>query len=815
MSSSLQEINNVDRIRDKLNFLKAAKKANATQPKHLIKSGINQPVLCPKTKVQPLFSWADSAPRIGGGLINLGNSCFMNSSLQCIIYTAPFFNYCKQREHSRTCKSRSGFCSFCELEKLVLKASKCPTKQAFRPNTIFTNLKRLSSTLRPGRQEDAHEFIRVLLDSLHNVCCAPFKPQIKKDAKMVKHPIKELQYTSAVHRMWGGFLRSQVHCQACGKDSNTDDPMLGVSLATQSNLIRAFKKYTAKEQLTGTEKYFCEHCKKKQNAYKRMQILKPPPVLAVHLKRFEFSKSGNRIKKSEHVTFERELDIAPFVVDAKSAVKYELFGVLVHSGKSAYGGHYYSYVRAPGNESKRWFLMNDSSVSPADFGRVKQQQAYILMYQMTPATLEKHFKSTKESATPLKKPVKAKPHPVKQIPVVSKYDDSSYAPVPTELTYSSKVQRREEVTYAPKSQRHDELTYAGRGAQKSQRHDELTYAGRGVRHDDSSTYVPALQRQRSDERSDERKAPPSKADVLASSYLNLTNKRKKTIDDYKYDVSNRGDLSDRSSSGRLRSAGEIVSGRSDYIRGVSFSKGSNSRGYRNSPDLNVNIERTRYEVSKPPTYRPNEKFDTNSILNRWNMDDSPRTRKSKHISPQIKLDPDPMPPYKSFVSTSESSSYKSSFKKEENPYKPSFKKEENPYKPTYLKESYDSPYKSTYVKESKPFKTEDIEAPVISSRRTRGSEPPTPLTYYSSRVHKTTDPAPSIASSFSENPALDWADLIKESQPPNRGPKLDGSDGISNFRNRGASSYARPHGISTMRRNYSRDTYRQYRTIRT
>eukprot|EP00493_Phyllostaurus_siculus_P027301 UN27648 len=44
--------------------------------------------------------------------------------------------------------------------------------------------------------------------------------------------------------------------------------------------------------------------------------------------------------------------------------------------------------------------MNDSTVSPADFGRVKQQQAYILMYQMTPSTLEKHFKSAKESATP-------------------------------------------------------------------------------------------------------------------------------------------------------------------------------------------------------------------------------------------------------------------------------------------------------------------------------------------------------------------------------------------------------------------------------
>ena len=41
-------------------------------------------------------------------------------------------------------------------------------------------------------------------------------------------------------------------------------------------------------------------------------------------------------------------EVTPFVVDAKCAMKYELFGMLVHSGKSPHGGHYYSYVRAAG-----------------------------------------------------------------------------------------------------------------------------------------------------------------------------------------------------------------------------------------------------------------------------------------------------------------------------------------------------------------------------------------------------------------------------------------------------------------------------------
>lgn len=43
--------------------------------------------------------------RIGAGLQNMGNTCFLNSALQCLTYTPPFANYMLTREHSKTCTS--------------------------------------------------------------------------------------------------------------------------------------------------------------------------------------------------------------------------------------------------------------------------------------------------------------------------------------------------------------------------------------------------------------------------------------------------------------------------------------------------------------------------------------------------------------------------------------------------------------------------------------------------------------------------------------------------------------------------------------
>ena len=55
--------------------------------------------------------------KTGVGLLNIGNNCYLNATLQCLAYTPPLSQWLIGKPHSNSCrfKQLKGFCSLCEL----------------------------------------------------------------------------------------------------------------------------------------------------------------------------------------------------------------------------------------------------------------------------------------------------------------------------------------------------------------------------------------------------------------------------------------------------------------------------------------------------------------------------------------------------------------------------------------------------------------------------------------------------------------------------------------------------------------------------
>nr|XP_043623253.1 ubiquitin carboxyl-terminal hydrolase 23 [Erigeron canadensis] len=317
--------------------------------------------------VDPELSFGITFRRIGAGLENLGNTCFLNSVLQCLTYTEPLAAYLQSGKHQVTCR-KAGFCALCAIQKHVSRALQL-SGRSLAPKDLVSNLRCISRTFRNSRQEDAHEYMVNLLESMHK-CCLPTGVPSESQSAYDK---------SLVHKIFGGKLRSQVKCMQCNYCSNKFDPFLDLSLEIlkADNLYKAFANFTAKEQLDGGAKqYQCQQCKQKVKALKQLTIHKAPNVLTVHLKRFGSQMSGQKIDKK--VLFGSTLDLTPFVTGPNDGdLKYTLYGVLVHAGWSTHSGHYYCFVRT---SSGMWYSLDDNRVYQVSEKKVFEQKAYMLFY---------------------------------------------------------------------------------------------------------------------------------------------------------------------------------------------------------------------------------------------------------------------------------------------------------------------------------------------------------------------------------------------------------------------------------------------------
>mmetsp|Transcript_6988 Transcript_6988/g.7996 ORF Transcript_6988/g.7996 Transcript_6988/m.7996 type:complete len:417 (-) Transcript_6988:114-1364(-) len=337
---------------------------------------------------------------VGAGLDNLGNTCYMNSILQCLIHTCNLIEKLSLHKKSlgyQPGHNDDGKCILCCLYNLA-KCSQKLSGSHFEPKGIHSKIPDIAKKFLPGRQEDAHEFLRLLLDSL--------------DVMASKQDKESEQGKRIVNDTFGGKISTQVTCTNCGTKSGVTDPIQDLSLEIDSEKIStiedALEHFTESETLDGENKYSCEKCKEKTVAQKQIRIHDLPPVLVVQLKRFQLYKkvskripfleslevdcaeavnsndetklsavSTNELKLSTERSSKRKSVEELDSTSGKVRVNCELYGIVVHSGFSRNGGHYFCYLKRGGS----WYRFDDSIVSKTTWDAVKSEEAYILFYK--------------------------------------------------------------------------------------------------------------------------------------------------------------------------------------------------------------------------------------------------------------------------------------------------------------------------------------------------------------------------------------------------------------------------------------------------
>ncbi|NWI70494.1 UBP36 hydrolase, partial [Todus mexicanus] len=320
-----------------------------------------QKVLFPVERLS--MKW-ERIQRVGAGLHNLGNTCFLNSTLQCLTYTPPLANYLLSKEHGRACH-QGGFCMMCVMQNHTIQAF-ANSGNAIKPLTFIRDLKKIAQNIHFGRQEDAHEFLRYTIDAMQRAC---LNGCTRLD--------RQTQATTLVHQIFGGYLRSRVKCSVCKSVSDTYDPYLDLALeiGQAANIVRALELFVRPDLLGGENAYMCAKCKKKVPASKRFTIHRASNVLTLSLKRF--ADFGRR-KITKDVGYPEFLNVRPYMSQKNGdPIMYGLYAVLVHSGFSCHAGHYYCYVKASNGQ---WYQMNDALVRSSNIKVVLNQQAYVLFY---------------------------------------------------------------------------------------------------------------------------------------------------------------------------------------------------------------------------------------------------------------------------------------------------------------------------------------------------------------------------------------------------------------------------------------------------
>lgn len=323
------------------------------------------------------------------GFTNHGNTCYMNSALQCLSHL-PIFHPTNHTFLSNIKKYQTD-------DSQVLVEWMKLLKQMWDGNTgVIQTLPLLKEFIRmcqktdvyfeSFQQNDSADFIRIFIDFIHKGLKREVEIKVSgKPTNMYdKLKVKSIQswasffnkdYSFIIKEFYSQTL-SLTSCPECHYITTNHEPMMVISLTLKpeySSIYDCLDEYVKEHILDTNNSWKCDQCKKQVCPHKKVNFWELSPVLIFQIKQYRHG-----VKLNKHVSFPETLSMKKYCLNLKNHnLNYSLSSICIHSG-GLHGGHYYAmckdYVK------NRWNIHNDSSVSSTRLQNVLQQTPYCLFY---------------------------------------------------------------------------------------------------------------------------------------------------------------------------------------------------------------------------------------------------------------------------------------------------------------------------------------------------------------------------------------------------------------------------------------------------
>jgi ubiquitin carboxyl-terminal hydrolase 8 len=329
------------------------------------------------------------------GLVNLGNTCFINSCMQVLSHTYELNKFLDKESYKKKLKNSCESTIIEEWDHLrnLLWSENCVVS----PNKFLKTIHKVAHIKKMEiftgySQNDLPEFLLFIIDCFHTSLSRKIKMTIsgKPENNTDKIAIQcfemiQKMYSNEYSEIWNLFYAvhvSEITSLETGEQlSITPEPYFMIDLPLppdnkSPSLIDCFTHYVNGETMTDENAWFNEKTGKKINIQKKIQFWSFPNILVIDLKRFNHM---NFKKNQILVTFPIDhLDLSEYVIGYKKEnYKYELYGVCNHSG-NVMGGHYTAYVK---NANGNWYHFNDTHVTEVNKESIVSVKAYVLFYR--------------------------------------------------------------------------------------------------------------------------------------------------------------------------------------------------------------------------------------------------------------------------------------------------------------------------------------------------------------------------------------------------------------------------------------------------